>query len=364
MQKNKPNGEDHSPPNFPTQWVATAALSLQSNAIIKGFIERGSFNVIYGPSGSGKSFLTADICQHIARGIEWRERRTKQCLVVYVAAEAGASIMRRFIGWRNEVFSDGAELTAATLPLAVLTRGPDLLEQDSIKNLASDIITLETDSGHKVGLVVFDTLSRSIPGGDENSAVDMTKAVKAADFLRDTFGCATIYVHHSGKDPERGARGHSALKAACDLQILVDERLATVEKVRDGISGEKFYFTLQGIILGDDDEGDPVGTCMVQYADAPQRSARGWKPTGKNQKIVLPILKALLSSSGQKMPETSAVPKGVVSVTFDALVAHAVETKAFLGREPKRVRESVADAISGMRAAGAVGAVNDYIWLS
>lgn len=364
MQKNKPNGEDHSPPTFPAQWVGTAQLSLISNALIKGLIERGSFNVIYGPSGGGKSFLTADLCQHVARGAEWRDRKTRQCLVVYVAAEAGASIMRRFIGWRNESFSDGADLSPGSLPLVVLTRGPDLLDPQGIKHLAADIITLEQESDHKVGLVVFDTLSRSIPGGDENSAADMTRAVQAADFLRDTFGCATIYVHHSGKDPERGARGHSALFAAADLVISVTERLAKIEKVRDGITGESFYFTLSGIILGDDEDGDPVGTCMVQYADTPQARERGWKPTGRNQKIVMPLLKAFISSAGQQMPGTSAIPAGVRSVTFDALVKHAVDTKAFLGREPKRVKEAVADALQGMRVAGAVGTVDEYIWLS
>lgn len=364
----KGNGADGpaqlAPHKYPAQWVATAPLVLTSNPIVKGYIERGSFSVIYGPSGSGKSFLTADICQQVAKGEPWREHKTRQSLVVYVASEAGASIMKRFIGWRNETFSDAAELSPETLPLVVLTRGPDLLDPKAIKDLCLDIIGLEADCGHKCGLVVFDTLSRSIPGADENSAQDMTRAVQAADKLRDQFGCATLYVHHTGKDPDLGSRGHSSLKAACDLEICVIERTARVVKVRDGVAGEQFYFTLAGIDLGEDDDGMPVGTCMVQYTDTPNAPPKmpKAKATGKNQRLVYPILQALIASQGDASPGSSAIPKGVRTVQYDALCEAAMPK--FTGRKPARIREAVSDALEGLQGSGIVGTHNGLIWIN
>ena len=261
------------PDDFPVTWISDAKLNLDARPVIKGLVEQGSFVVIYGPSGSGKSFFTADIAQHIATGQAWRGRKCPQALVVYVASEAGASILKRFIAWRDNRLGEASART----PLAVLTRAPNLLASVDVEKLVDLITALQQEAGLPIGLVIFDTLSRSIPGGDENKAEDMTMAVKAADILRDQFKCATAYVHHTGKDPDKGARGHSALFAAADVVLRVLDGCATVEKIRDGVSGERFGFTLEPIEIGQDADGDAVITCLLNMADAgaegPKRSA-------------------------------------------------------------------------------------------
>jgi energy-coupling factor transporter ATP-binding protein EcfA2 len=349
-----PEAEPQKPKAYPVTWVSDAVLKLDAQPVLKGLIEQGSFVVVYGPSGSGKSFFTADIAQHIATGQAWRGRKCPQGLVVYVASEAGSSILKRFIGWRD------ARTDGKRLPLAVLTRGPNLLEVADVAQLCEQLVALQDESGMNISLVVFDTLSRSIPGGDENSAEDMTMAVLAADMLRDRFKCATAYVHHSGKDPDKGARGHSALFAAADLVLRVHDGAATVDKVRDGVSGERFPFTLEPIQIGLDSDSEPVMTCLLNAADHSRPSTKP-DPTGKNQRVVLKELRLLVNDKGESMPGTSTIPKGVRAVSYQDLVERMLpklpDMKAFTARQ--RISQSVVS----LQSTSHVGVQGDYIWL-
>ena len=302
------------PADFPVTWVADAELKLDAPPVLKGLIEQGSFVVIYGPSGSGKSFFTADIAQHIAIGAPWRGRKCPPGLVVYVASEAGSSILKRFIGWRDHRLGD----PFVRIPLAVLTRGPNLLAPTEIEKLVDQLRALIAEAGVPLALVIFDTLSRSIPGGDENKAEDMTMAIRAADILRDEFKAATAYVHHSGKDPDRGARGHSALFAAADVVLRVMDGCATVEKVRDGVAGERFPFVLEPIELGVDSDGDPVVTCLLNAADTAPQATRKQIVLRGRAAVGMQALKEALDVSGEVLPGTSTIPAGVKAVTLQA----------------------------------------------
>lgn len=354
----KANGSAGPPVlDFPVTWLDAAQLDLTSRPLVKGLIEQASFNVIFGPSGSGKSFFTADICQHIVTGQPWRGKRVRQSLVVYVASEAGASILKRFVGWRDHRLSE----TAQSVPLAILTRGPNLLDVLQRKTLIDQLQRLQDHAQLELGNVVFDTLSRSIPGGDENSAQDMTLAVVAADEIRAHLHAATTYVHHSGKDPEKGARGHSALFAAADLVLRVQDHCATIDKVRDGVSGERFPFSLEPIELGTDADGETVFTCLINVADhgsAPKRPPI----TGANQKLVFDLIHSLMPAFGQALPETSTIPKGIRAITYDELCEAAITKQP--GKEAFRVREAVTTALTGLQGKGVVGVHKTHVWLN
>ena len=97
------NGSKPTIPDFPVVWVDDAELPQAQRPLLKGLIDPGAFVLIYGPSGSGKSFFTADIALCIATGTLWRGRRTQPGTVVYVAAEAGTSILKRFIAARDHL---------------------------------------------------------------------------------------------------------------------------------------------------------------------------------------------------------------------------------------------------------------------
>src|SRR5204862_79157 len=62
--------------------------------------------------------------------------------------------------------------------------------------------------GMRVELIVIDTLSRVMAGGNENQPDAMGAFVRNIDRLRAATGAAVLIVHHSRKDASRGARRH------------------------------------------------------------------------------------------------------------------------------------------------------------
>jgi hypothetical protein len=50
---------------------------------------------------------------------------------------------------------------------------------------------------------------------------DVRSFVEAIKLLKKEFNCSVLFIHHAGKDTERGSRGSSALSAACDAYFRV-----------------------------------------------------------------------------------------------------------------------------------------------
>jgi hypothetical protein len=72
---------------------------------------------------------------------------------------------------------------------------------------------------YPIRLVVVDTLSRAMAGGNENAPDDMSAFIRNIDRIRQETGAHVLIVHHCGKDAAKGARGHSCLRAATDTKI-------------------------------------------------------------------------------------------------------------------------------------------------
>lgn len=366
LSHNAAQGADRAKPKakrFPWIWLDEANPDLEADYCIKGIIERGRFILIYGPPGDGKTFFTIDLGAHIAGAIPWRGRRTKAGLVIYVAAEAGVSICRRFFAWRQRNIGEAAD---GRIPLAIVTRGANLLNLADLDGLLEELRAISADCGLPIALVIFDTLSRSIPGGNENAPEDMTRVIGASDAIRDELGAATAMVHHAGKDASKGARGHSSLFGAADTVISVIERVATLEKARDGVEGERFPFALEVANLGEDVDGDPVTTCLVRHLDAPPRSA--WSPEKLSgvAKIAFGALGEAISEQGETLPATSAIPPGVRAVTIPEWRARF---KLRYGsdndggeRDQEAIKKAFTRAREQLAKAEAIMIANPYVW--
>lgn len=69
---------------------------------VKGVFPSRGFGAVYGPSGSGKSFLVLDLAAAIAKGETWFGRKTKATSVVYVALEGEAGLKSRLAAWEKK----------------------------------------------------------------------------------------------------------------------------------------------------------------------------------------------------------------------------------------------------------------------
>jgi hypothetical protein len=256
-------------------------------------------------------------------------------------------------------------------PLSIVTRGANLLNPSDVEALMHELKEIAKEAGMPIGLVIFDTYSRSTPGGKED-AEDTSAAIGVSDRLRDELGAATGFVHHSGKDTGKGARGHSSLEAAADTVIYVEGTVggivsgcvAEVEKVRDGTIGEQFPFRLDVVELGKDDDGDPVTTCVVVPTDAGVTKPKS-PPLSGVARVALQALEEVLADRGSTMPETSTIPRGVKAARIEDWRARFVLRYGSDGeRDGATVRQAFRRAKDSLLKVLAVGISDPYCWVN
>jgi hypothetical protein len=240
-----------------------ASGDLEVEWLVKDLLPWGGLSVAYGAPGSGKTFAVMDIAMAVARGAPWRNGtlRTTQGAVVYVVCEGATGFKKRL-----KAFSlhHGVDLT--DVPFYVINTAPNLLEEAHTKRLVEEINSLG-----EVALVVIDTLSRALHGGDENSSVDMGKAVAQCNTIYRNTGASLLLVHHSGKDASKGLRGWSGIKGALDAELEVtrqnDLRNLHVGKQKDEKEGQDYAFTLKPIPLYVNQYGEAVTSCVVEHIE-------------------------------------------------------------------------------------------------
>jgi len=265
-------------------WIGDAAPVLKSNYLIKGWIGRQQMAVLYGQSNTGKSFLMLDMAYHVAAGRPWHENKVQQGVVLYLAAEGGH-------GYLNRAKAIADHYGDTDVPLAVRPCPVNLLDPEADLPKLRQLIDLVNDKHGKIELIIVDTLSRALAGGNENGPEDMTAYISNADALRDHAQATVVTVHHSGK-ADNGARGHSSLRAATDteIELRVDEdagiRFAKATKQRDIESGKEFAFELKSVELGCDEDGDPVTSCYITPADD-ERVSEATTKVSQNERLLL-----------------------------------------------------------------------------
>lgn len=284
------NGEHVEKSNkFKPIHAADFAIQTPQSWLIKNILPAGwtsaTLIVMYGASGSGKSFQATDMACAIARGIQWRDCRVTKGRVAYICAEGAGGYRKRL---RAYAIHHGIELSA--LDVWVIPAAPNLLEGDDVRALITALLSLGP-----LALVIVDTLAQATAGGNENSGEDMGKAIGHCRTISEVLHCAVMLVHHSGKDDTKGARGHSSLKAAADTELEVvrsdDQRAMRVSKQKDGEDGQDMGFALETVPVGTDEGGDVITSCIVTHNTNTVADVRkAGKKLGKVEDTVMQVL--------------------------------------------------------------------------
>jgi hypothetical protein len=208
---------------------------------------------------------------HVALGWEYRDRRVQQGPVVYCAFEGQKGIEARVEAFRQRHL-DSKDIERVPFFLEPVTL-------DLVQDHAALIAAVRTSMGTETPVtVVLDTLNRSLRGS-ESSDEDMTAYIKAADAIREAFECAVIIVHHCGIEGTR-PRGHTSLTGAADAQLSVKRDgqgtiLVEVECAKDGPQGDLVASRLENVVVGTDEDGEDITSCIVVTADTPSTSSEG-----------------------------------------------------------------------------------------
>lgn len=295
--------------------------------IIKDLIPEAELVVIYGPSGSGKSFAAFDMAASIAQGIHWKDLRTKKGPVIYIAAEGAGGMRKRA---RAYEMTNGIDLNQ--IDMHIIAGTPNfLLKQDAL-DVAAGSVHL------KPSVVIVDTWAQVTAGGNENSGEDMGLALKHCKGIHKATGATIILIHHSGKNVAMGARGWSGLRAAADAEIEVEDndgaRVIRSTKQKDAETGMAYGFKLNVVPLGLDKYGDTVTSCVIEHTDVV--SSRPSKESmGKFEAAVMGAADELVGLDGMLPDENSVVDLAVSKMPMEE------------GKRDRR-RERVARAITGL----------------
>ena len=245
--------------------------------LIAGLIPAQGLVIPYGPPKAGKTFIALAIALHIAAGLEWEGKATKQGAVVYIVGEGLGGFATRLAVMRAAY---GIPLDA---PFFVVPRAVNFREDKEVVILVQ-LARQAVPAGMPIAMIVIDTLARAMPGVDENSAQEVGLVIARCDAVRDELACTVMPIHHSGKDVERGMRGSNAILGAVDASLLV--QTAGKGKVRvindnqkDGEPHRPMIFNMERVEVG-----FPVRTSLVprlerdapdaDAADAPQDEVR------------------------------------------------------------------------------------------
>jgi hypothetical protein len=228
-------------PKFAPKSLADLLAMPPKRWLIDQIIGAGDLSMLYGPPGSGKSFVVIDLIfagclgQSFARRFDTSRRLT----VAYCAGEGASGLPQRFA-------AAAEHYGVSALPsFTFFDAAPQLFTGEVADAYSASIGEFVREwqqrqaagAAGQLDLLVIDTMHSATIGADENSAQDMGKVLQATKAAVSALGCAVMLVHHSNKQGN-AERGSSALRGAMDCMIEVKPTagkfLLSCEKLKDG----------------------------------------------------------------------------------------------------------------------------------
>jgi hypothetical protein len=259
-------------PRFRVLRVSELAELPAPEYLVEGVLPAAANGVLYGVSGTGKSFVALDWALSIASGqVSWMGRGLRPGPVVYVAAEGQAGLTQRIQAWMH------ANGVATEPDLYII---PDAVQLLDVMDGRALLDAIKARIAESPVLIILDTLAKCMPSGDENSTQDMGLVTASQDYLRGQTGAHVLFIHHPMKHGDL-ERGNSSLRAAQDVMLLLksEDGYLTLEstKMRDGPALERLSLKLQPILE----------SCVVVAVDGDSQ------PTERLTKLQMQALQSL-----------------------------------------------------------------------
>lgn len=232
--------------------------------LIKGWVQAEALMMVFGASGTGKTFVVLDQALTIAcpEINEWHGCKVKHGPVVYLAGEGHIGLKARIAGWMNRRGVCSADML-------ISKSAEDLNTPDGVNRVIEEIRRYEKQPV----LIIVDTLNRFLIG-DENTAKDVKTMLDACSRLMEEYHCSVTIVHHTGvaQEAQTRARGSSAWKGAMDLETWINKEpgsskvLVRQTKSKDAeLQPDLWLEQVQVEVPGwTDEDGSPVTTVVMK----------------------------------------------------------------------------------------------------
>ena len=347
--------------DFGTLWFDDIELDPEAEWLISGVLPDKGLSTLWGDPGSGKSFLALDMALAVASGCDWFGKACVKGGVAYIAAEGGRGVKKRLVAYRNR-FDVPRGLPFALIPAAV-----DLCTEDHETDaLIAELQEVAGAMSEPLRLVVIDTLSRAMAGGNENDSQDMGALIRNADRIREMTGAHVLFVHHGGKDRDKKTRGHSSLFGAldCAIEVTVNEisglRTAKIRKQKDGEDGACFTFKLDVVELAHSSD-DLVTSCVVrpEEADSDPGDNGQRRLTGINA-IALEALRKAVADHGHVPPSSPNIPPHMPAISPELWRLTFYQVRG--GEAPETNKKAFQRARTDLQTRGLIGCWGEFTW--
>ena len=321
--------------------------------IVKNLLLAAQVGMIAGEPNLGKSAITACIASCVAMGRDIGGMRVNRGAVLYVAAEDPEGILERAYPYMHNA-PDGAAA------FEVLDLAPDLTDPRAVKEFLAYAKAFQEYHECDYLLIVFDTLNLSIGDADENSARDMSRVFRHAQFIAKSTGAHVLFIHHVGTGDKGRPRGSSAMTATLDTLLTLEKAAdesgtaaMLIQKKQKRIQkGDALAFRIKPYEAGIDDDGDIFTVPMAvpfKHDDSlnftnNEKSKRSSKPSvsGERSAEVLRLLKGIAKHDARKWHTRKEIGE-LVSGPFN-------ETRASSDNH----RKAVSRALESLQNAGSV----------
>ncbi|TVM16449.1 hypothetical protein DPQ33_12625 [Oceanidesulfovibrio indonesiensis] len=323
--------------------------------LVRGYLEAQTLSVLFGASGSMKSFLAIDLGMSIATGTPWHGFRVQNPgSVLYIAGEGFQGLRKRLRAW-----SVAHDVQHA--PFYTAERGVQFPDKTAAAEVRQEAQRLEQPPQ----LIIIDTLSRSLVG-DENNAADMSAFIQGLDELRHDLQCAILIVHHSGWSEKERSRGSSALRAALDFEYRLDVhdeiRLLKATKVKDHEHPPDLAFEVEEVATGwtDPETGDEINSCVLRRSEAPE----ALKPKPKLTGATRIAFEALVGCTNRRRDEGGNIDLGTVKIHLDEWRTKSLSGGLSASTDTESKKRAFRRAVRTLLDKGFVATNDDYYWIN
>lgn len=272
------------------------------NFLIYPLIMEGDVVVLSAEPKAGKTLTAMSICLHAAAGVAFGDLtpldskgNLKKIPIVYFALEGQGAVRKRIKGWlamykqRYNLSGDPDDLR-----IFVVERPINLAVAEAKQELVDKLMLTEAYFKRRgwggIGMVVFDTLTKAMPGKDQNSVEDTSEVFNVVDMMREVdLNPAVMFIHHNNKN-SKSPRGSSNILAEPDTIIAVSKAEApvmlngqAVDVVEMSIymaraidDGQVYRFANHNVEIGENSQGimesAPVQEVLENYQALPTQA--------------------------------------------------------------------------------------------
>jgi hypothetical protein len=391
------NGPDPTPqPNgvdcLPLYWHGEVDPRECRPFLIQDLLPEVGIGLLAGQWGTGKTLTAIELADCVINSRRFLGYDiVRPGGVLFIALEGASEIPIRFQAVLEQ--KGGDKQYPQKAPFVWTDACPPLIDPKAatiiIATAKAAAARLKKQFNLPLSLIFIDTIVDAAgyrrEGADNDTATTQMLMNTMAKVSREV-GCFVFGLDHYGKDASVGTRGSSAKEARADVIFAclgdrneagqVSKSRLALRKRRSGANGEEFPFKLRRVDMGNDENGRPIGTLVIDWPkpgdDAPiiaKDDNWGKSKGGKGLKLLRRILMQLLADCGEWIkpfadgPTVRVLKLNLIETEFMKTYATTGETEKNKQRAKRTALQRALDDAGDKIVTREIGG-QEYVWLS